>query len=350
MGKMEKKNDLDFEEVKNNKSKNFYLTVYNQIKQGVRPSDICKNFNISKQKLNYYLSTLKRSECIKKIGYGVWEISGDFDYKKVKETTRLTKYQPVNIKPDFVRGHAFQFKLKIPKLRNWERREEILKNKGIEFKELDHLLGKGQEIVLKGSKIWLTNKSIIIFEKSSYLTKTAKDARQYAIYDLFELVRGLESTLGANLKINKKYKFKVSRQHYSLVKNALAKQYKRNGKKLQVYSDDGLWFVIDNSYNLHEAETVHPKTAVDDNRKVQNFFNGLKATENYTPQIVMKAVTLNAQNMNHYASHLRAHVKSVKKLGTGVDKLTKVHVQTVNQLREGVNKLTKTIKKLDKKI
>jgi len=314
------------------RSKNFYLTVYNHIKQGIMPSDICKEFNISKQKLNYYLSSLKRAGCIKKIGYGVWEISGNFDEKKVKQTIRLTKYQPVNIKPDFVRGHAFQFKLKIPKLRNWDRREEILKKKGIKFKELNHLLGKGQEIMIKGNKIWLTNKSIIIFEKSSYLTKTAKDARQYAIYDLFELVKGLESTLGANFRINKKYRFKVSRQHYSLVKNALAKQYERDGKKLQVYSENGLWFVIDNSYNLHEAETVHPKTAVDDNEKVQNFFNGLKATENYTPQIMMKAVTLNAQNLNNYAVHLKSHVKSIRLLG------------------KGVRKLTKSIKKLDKKL
>jgi len=321
---------MNKEEVKKQRSKNFYLIVFNQIKEGVRPSVICKKFNISKQKLNYYLSTLKRSEFIKKIGYGVWEICGEFDEKKVKETTRLTKYQPVKIKPDFVRGHAFQFKLKIPKLRNWEKREEILKKKNIEFKQLKHLLGGGQEIIIKGRKIWLTNKSIIIFEKSSYLAKTAKEARRYVIYDLFELVRSLESTIGANFKINKKYCFKVSRQHYALVKNALAEQHNRDGKKLEVYSEDGLWFVIDNSYNLNEAETVHPKTAVDDNTKVQNFFNGLKSTENYTPQIMIKAVTQNAENLNNYAVHLKSHVKSVKQLGGGVKELTKL-IKKINK-------------------
>jgi hypothetical protein len=329
---MEKKNNLDFEEVKNNKSKNFYLIVYNQIKNGLRPSEICKQFNISKQKLNYYLSSLKRSGSIRKIGYGVWEICREFDEQKVKETIRLATYQPATIKPDFVRGHAFQFKLKVPNLRNWEQREDVFRKKGIGFKELTHLIGKGQEIVVKGKKIWLTNKSIIIFEKSSYLTKTAKMARQYAIYDLFELVRSLESTLGASFRVNKKYRFKVSRQHYALVKNALAEQYNRDGKKLHVYSDEGLWFLIDDSYNLNEAETVHPKTAVDDNTKVQNFFNGLKVTENYTPQIMMQAVTQNAENLNNYAVHLKSHVKSIKQLG------------------KGVKRLTKTIKKLDKKL
>jgi len=228
MKKMEQdksESNLDFEEVKNNKSKSFYLTIYNQIKEGVRSSEICKRINISKQGLNYYLSSLKRSECIRKVGYGVWEICGEFDEKKVKETIRITKYHPVNIKRDSVRGHAFQFKLKIPKLRNWEKREEVLKKKGIEFKELDHLIGKDQELTLKGRKIWLTNKSVIIFEKSSYLAKTAKDARRYAIYDLFELVGRLETLLRANFRVNKKYCFKVSRQHYALVQNALAEHY-----------------------------------------------------------------------------------------------------------------------------
>ena len=321
---MEQEKNQSNEEVKNQESKSFYLTIYEQIKEGIRPSEICKKFNISKQKLNYYLSSLKRAEFIKKIGYGVWEICGEFNEEKVKETIRITKYQPANIKSDSVRGHAFQFKLKIPKLRNWEKREEILKNKGIEFKELDHLIGKGQEIILKDKKVWLTNRSIIIFEKSSYLAKTAKDARKYAIYDLFDIVGKLESVLGANFKINKKYRFKVSRQHYSLVKNALAEQYNAEGKKLKIYSEEGLWFVIDNSYNLNEAETVHPQTAVDDNTKVQNYFNGLKATENYTPQIMMKAVTQNAENLNNYAVHLKSHVKSVKLLGSGVKKLNKL--------------------------
>ena len=327
---MEKKND--FEEVKKDKGKSFYLTVYEQVKEGARPSNICKTFNISKQRLNYYLSSLKRSGMIKKIGYGVWEISGEFNEKKVKETSRITTYQPAKIKPDFVRGHAFQFKLRIPKLRNWEKREEIFKKKRIKFKELTHLIGKGQEIVVKGRKIWLTNKSIIIFEKSSYVAKTAKGARQYALYDLFELVRSLESLLGTSFRINKQYRFKVSKQHYALVKNALAKQYNRDGKKLEVYSDEGLWFIIDNSHNLDEAETVHPKTAVDDNKKVQDFFNGLKATENYTPQIMMRAATLNAENLQNYSAHLKSHVKSIKQLG------------------KGVKRLTKTIKKLDKKL
>jgi hypothetical protein len=68
-----------------------------------------------------------------------------------------------------------------------------------------------------------------------------------------------------------------------------------------------------------------------DNRIIP-FFNGLKQLEGYTPQIMLKAVTQNAENLNSYAVHLKSHVKSIKYLGRGVKKLTKV------------------IKKLDKKL
>jgi len=45
-------------------------------------------------------------------------------YKQGDRSLYARIFSPT-IKPDFVRGHAFQFKLKVPKLRNWEQREEI---------------------------------------------------------------------------------------------------------------------------------------------------------------------------------------------------------------------------------
>jgi hypothetical protein len=45
---------------------------------------------------------------------------------------------------------------------------------------------------------------------------------------------------------------------------------------LQVRTTSGLWSVIDNSFNQHDAETVHAETADTDNQKVQAFFNSLK--------------------------------------------------------------------------
>lgn len=316
-------------------SKNFYFTVFSLIKQGLSPAKICEDLSISKQKLNYYLSSLKHSGFIKKIGYGVWTISKEFDLKEVKKTTRVAKRQLEEMKSDTVRGHAFQFVLQLPKnLPNWDKREEIFNKMGFNYAPL--VLGginRGQKIKFKGRKIWLTDGSIILYEKSSFMADTAELAKDYAISNIMSVLRALEKVLRADFSFAGKYKFRVSRQHYALVKNALAKQYDKEGKKLKIYNHTGLWFLIDNSFNLHEAETVHSKTAVQDNTKVQNFFNGLKETENYTPQFVVTALANQTQNLDQYAIHLKSHIKSVQDLGAGVTELVKVIQELKSEIR-----------------
>lgn len=317
------------------KGLNLNLSIVSLIKKGLRPSKMCEVLGKKKTTLQYYLSSLKRGGFIKKIGYGTWIVTKDYDEKEVQNIPRVAKHSLKNLnllKPDSVRGHAFQFKIRLGEIRNWNRRTEIFDKLGIKYKRL--MTGStctGQRIGYRGRKVWLTNKTIIIYEKSSYMGENAKESRSYAIYGLISLIKGLERLLRANFKVNGQYLFSVSRQHYALVKNALAKQYDREGKKLAVYNTNGLWFVIDNSFNLHEAETLHPRTAVNDNEKVQDFFNGVKEHEGFTPQFVVDSLAKNSigigqnvANLESYAVHLKAHVESVKQLGVGVEELTKI--------------------------
>lgn len=305
-------------EVQINFKNNLNLSIIEQLKKGIMPKDISKNLNMSKTALQYYLSSLKEQGIIKKIGYGVWQVN---DGKEVQKSTQVTNLNLLKV--DSVRGHAFVFKFKLPEnLRNWDKREELLKSAGIEFKPLK-ILGGGQQLIYKGRKVWLTDKSIIIYEPESFIADFAKEAQSKALFHITELMRGLERHLRANFNINQS-RFKVSRQHYALVKNALAKQYDDEGNKLQCYTGEGLWFIIDNSFNLHEAETIHPKTAVKDNEKVQNFFNGIKKYDNFTPEFVVNAIGKQTENIDNYAVHLKSHIESVQKLGSAVEELTKI--------------------------
>lgn len=317
-------------------SSNLNLFVYHQLKAGLRPSKICKQFGLKKTTIQYHLSMLKQAGLIEKIGYGVWEIIKEFDKKEVQKTTRVTSRQlGVNLnlfKQDRVRGHAFQFKINLPELRNWKNREKLLLKKDIKFEPL--IIGginRGQKLEFKGRKIWLTNKSIVIYEKSSYLADTSKESQERAIQDMLALMKSLEKHLQANFKTGRYYKFKVSRQHYSLVKNALAQQYDKEGNKLQVYNEDGLWFLIDNSFNLHEAETVHPKTSVDDNRKVQNYFNGVKKFEDYTPQFVVNSMQGIQNNQLVFAENMKSHIKAIQDVGNATQMLKEevIHLRKV---------------------
>jgi len=317
-------------------SSNLNLFVYNHLKAGLRPSKICKKFGLNKTTIQYYLSMLKQAGLIEKVGYGVWEIIKEFNEKEVQKTTKVTSRQlgaNLNLfKQDRVRGHAFQFKINLPELRNWKNREKLFLKKDIKFEPL--LIGginRGQKLEFKGRKIWLTDKSIIIYEKSSYLADTSKESQERAIQDMLALMKSLEKHLQANFKTGRYYKFKVSRQHYSLVKNALAQQYDKEGNKLQVYNEDGLWFLIDNSFNLHEAETVHPKTSVDDNKKVQDYFNGVKKLENYTPQFVVNSMQGIQNNQIIFAENMKSHIKAIQDVGNATQMLKEevIHLRKV---------------------
>lgn len=319
-----------------NKSRDLF--VFEQLKLGLRPSQICSKFLINKKTLQHSLSSLKAQGSVKKVGYGVWEIC---DEKEVSQSTQVATHRLMKIetslKQDSVRGHGFVFRFELPKnLRNWEKRADLLQQAGVPFKPL-RVFGGGQSLIFKNRKVWLTDQSIIIYEKESFISDLASESQSKALSHFLGLLRGLERHLKANFEINRS-RFKVSRQHYALMKNALAKQYDDEGKKLECYTGEGLWFLIDNSFNLNEAETVHPKTAVTDNKKVQDFFNGLKQVEGFTPQFVTNSLgqigqyTIQTnQNLDQYAIHLKSHVESVQLLGKAVTELT----QIVKEIKHG---------------
>lgn len=298
------------------RGKNLYLSILWRIKKGDNPTKICNDLNLKKQKVNYYLSTLKKSGCIKKIGYGVWEYIKEFEEKEVQKSVVIGKNSGHTLKNQ-IRGHGFLFKLSLPKnFKNWENRENILKELKIKFDP--YYVGgvkRGQRLTAQNTKVALTDKSILINFPESYIRETATLAQKDAIAKFLRVVKSLERILRANFSEFGKYRFRVLRQHYALIKNSLARQYldkEYNNKKLYVYSDRGLWLLIDNSYNLEELETVHKKTAVKDNKKVQDFFNGLDMVEGFTPQFVLNALAQNNTQLLSYAEQNKEHLKLIQ--------------------------------------
>ena len=195
-------------------SSNLNLFIYNHLKAGLRPSKICKQFGLKKTTVQYHLSMLKQAGLIEKVGYGVWEIIKEFNEKEVQKTTRVTSQQlrgDLNLfKQDKVRGHAFQFKINLPELRNWKNREKLFLKKDIKFEPL--LIGginRGQKLEFKGRKIWLTNKSIVIYEKSSYLADTSKESQERAIQDMLALMKSLEKSCRQCVRMLRKSKRKL---------------------------------------------------------------------------------------------------------------------------------------------
>jgi|26BtaG_2_1085354.scaffolds.fasta_scaffold01215_13 hypothetical protein len=250
-------------------TKNFYYTVIYHISQGLNPTQIAHKYNCKPQNIYYYTTQLKQSGKIEKVGKGVWILKTS-PCKVGKQHLRNNKN---------IRGHGFQWKLKIPFLKNWDRRSEFLTKNNIKFK----LIGINKttpSITIKKHKIWLAKDSIIIYspKTKSYFSDSAKSSKNLAIFKFLDIVRSIESRFNISLKINKNYQFSVCRQHYSLIKNELAKLYNHPRRKLEIFYQDGrLWFLIDNSFNLEEAETVDPiKADKDMDKAIKPFFNSLR--------------------------------------------------------------------------
>ena len=266
------------------------LKIYNLLNSDVKPSkknkdgveenSICSILNISPSSLSYYLKILRVSGFVEKIGK-VWQINKEFDENQLQKSIRVDTNNPLTLSKfpkDKNRGHSFQMKVILNNISGWYsfRRRKFLDRRGIEWYPLKHLIGSGEGLIYKGRKVHITNKSIIIYEKSSYISNLAKVSQSHAVYDMLRLVKGIEKLFQANLFPNGKIKWKVTRQHHAMIKNSLAKQYNRKKKKLEIWTGRGLTYLIDNSFDSDEFEGVHKETSPEDmDNKIIPFFKSL---------------------------------------------------------------------------
>ena len=287
--------------------------VFSSLEAGKSTKQIIKEQSISKQKLQYYLDKLKSMGKIRKISYGVWQTS--------KDTVA-----------NYCRGHGFMWHIKLPKeIKVWDK---LLESKHINFKSING--GHTFQFYFKDRKVWASSNSIIIYEIESFFGNNAVETRKLAFFKLRSLLIDLESKLGINLRKNESFIVKVSRQHYSLIKNCLAIQCNEEGKKIKVSNENGLWFEIDNSFNLDEAENVHPKTALVDSLGIQKYFNEHKETKfEVTPKAILNYQLENTKQLNQltnvladYGTHIKAHTQSIISLSKAIPELVKLLKQT----------------------
>lgn len=280
-----------------------YLTIFELIKEGKNPSQIAKQLNISKQKLSYYTKKLKERSFIQKKGYGTWEVKR-FNLSHIELFPKKS-----------IRGHAFIWKVKLHKKIDWLKKLGTTKYK---------LIGRAKypRIFINNKKVWLGKRNIVIFENKSFYAKNSINSRKYAVYELLDVLRALESKLCVNLR---PYTFKVTREHYGMIKNELARQCNKNGEKIIVHDDlEGGWMWIDDSHSLNELE-VGGKKAVLRSKQVQDWFNDHKKHDfKVTPSFLLESIGGLTQNFNEYSKHIKSHTKAIKALSEAMPQLINV--------------------------
>ncbi len=82
------------------RGKGFYLIeIYEGVKSGRGLVDIQRYFKISKQKINYYVKTLKELGYIERVGYSEWKIKKDWDDEEIRKIIEKPKKVKI-LKPE----------------------------------------------------------------------------------------------------------------------------------------------------------------------------------------------------------------------------------------------------------
>lgn len=282
-------------EVNQNKQVNQLTLVLSFLKAGLNLSQIAEKLKVSPSYISRLIKPLKQKNIVKNVGYGTWD---------VRSEPLGGHGQVAFIKDRTIRGHGYRFRLVIPKLKNWSRRDFYLKHRNIPHEQKYGY----QKLIIKGFNIKLYEKVIIIiFPKNrSYFGKIAKEVNYYAIQEFIKIIEKLERILNCSFAINRKYKYRIHRQHHSLVDNEVAKIYEEKKEKLEFRDrNNERRILVDNSFNLHELEAVNPKHAPSDITKVQLLLEdiierGLTLSSlDKKQREFLKRITINAEGINN---------------------------------------------------
>ena len=300
------------EEVKNN----FELDIITLLKKGLNPSKIATHLNISLPRLSYHLSSLKKQNVIKKIGYGTWEVipTGEVKILSHKGDTQVNN----------VRGHAFIWKVQPDKKFNWK---EIL-----ELNKINYTLkgiSKTPRIILNNKKVWLGKNFITLFEPkwNSFFASNPIESKKNAVFELIDLIELIKQFTGEF-----KYKFTCKRQHYGFINNPEAMFFERKGKKILIKNEKGYWFSIDYSQNLYkEAETIHEQDADIDGLGYQGLMNSHERTNfKVTPDFILQGFNSLTQASKENNEMLKGIPEIVNQMG---EQIKEYHKENIGHLK-----------------
>lgn len=137
-------------------------------------------------------------------------------------------------------------------------------------------------INIDGNSIRLFRDAIEIYLVKDFYADDVQKATAQSMAYIQRLLTIAENDLKLILVKPRAENIKLVNAHYAEIHNEIAKDLNVKAEKLRIYAnDDGkLWFLIDNSFNLHEAEALHPETSKHDMEKVKAQFNDIRNNPN----------------------------------------------------------------------
>lgn len=138
---------------------------------------------------------------------------------------------------------------------------------------------KSNTLIIDGNTIRLYKDSIEIYSGQSFYEDEVQKATAKSMEYWTRFFIRLEHEFNVILVKPRSQNIKLVNAHYAETNNELSRDCEVKAEKIRVYTtDDGrLWFTIDNSFSMHEAETLHPNSAKEDMQEtVRPYFNDLR--------------------------------------------------------------------------
>ena len=202
---------------------------------------------------------------------------------------------------NFIRLHGQEFNIKIL----W---------KEYKYKQLTE---KSNTLMIDGNTIRLYKNSIEIYSGQSFYADDTQKATVRSMEYWSRFFARLEHEFKVILVKPRSQNIKLVNQHYAETNNELSQECEKKSEKIKVYTtDDGrLWFTIDNSFNLHEAETLHPHSAKEDMQDtVKPFFNDMRDKSHYLPSQIRITVEATLELVKEVAAAQLNQTKLIEAL------------------------------------
>ena len=179
-----------------------------------------------------------------------------------------------------------------------------------------NILNKSNLLYVDGNTIRLYRDSIEVYSAQSFYAEDVQKCYTDSVSYFQRLFMRIENDLKIIIIKSRKSNIKEVSRHFAWIHNGIAKECRNTGDKIRIYTkDDGkLWFLIDNSFNLDEAETVHPVTSKSDMQlALEPFFNDLRDNNaGITMSHVLEAIKQISEQHKETATALNAIVQLMK--------------------------------------
>lgn len=247
------------------------------------------------------------------------------------------------LSPETIRSHSFQFTVRIPVLKKWERRKEFMNVKEIKYRKLpqDHT----ESIIIDNFKVWLSNKSVVIYFPRGYSVfgDSVEDNMYQVMEVMFNIIHKVEKIFKVNLNLADGYHIKTSKQHHSLIKDFIAKYCNDKKLKIRIRDFDGEWLIIDDSFNLGEIEFDHPVRSPEDVSIFKPFLTDIREDAIKTGEITK------ISDLKRVVSNLANNSIQHEKTMVHLDKNFETHFKVLEGIKEAVKDLKDEVKNLKDK-